>query len=99
MKWVNTKKNSANDDEDTEAVTQRYSIKKRFLEISQNSQENTCAEFFFFIKLQATACKFIKKPTLHRSFLVNFAKFLRTPFFTKHVRWLLQKMTMINFTK
>ena len=47
MKWVNTKKNSANDDEDTEAVTQRYSIKKRFLEISQNSQENTSAEFFF----------------------------------------------------
>ena len=99
MKWVNTKKNSANDDEDTEAVTQRYSIKKRFLEISQNSQENTCAEFFFLIKLQAKACNFIIKTTLHRSFLVNFAKFLRTPFFTKHVRWLLQKMTMINFTK
>ena len=51
MKWVNTKKNSANDDEDTEAVTQRYSIKKRFLEISQNSQENTCAESVFFDKV------------------------------------------------
>ena len=31
----------------TEAVAQRCSIKKVFLEISQNSQENTCARVFF----------------------------------------------------
>ena len=33
---------------------QRCSVKKVFLEISQNSQENTCARVSFLIKLQAT---------------------------------------------
>ena len=36
-----------------EAVAQRSSVKKVLLEISQNSQENTCARVFFLIKLQA----------------------------------------------
>ena len=35
-----------------EAVAQRCSVKKVFLEISQNSQENTCARVPFLIKLQ-----------------------------------------------
>ena len=39
--------------ESTEAVAQRCSVKKVFLEISQNSQENTCARVSFLIKLQA----------------------------------------------
>ena len=30
-----------------EAVVQRCSVKKAFLEILQNSQENTCAESLF----------------------------------------------------
>ena len=30
-----------------EAVVQRCSVKKVFLEVSQNSQENTCARDFF----------------------------------------------------
>ena len=37
----------------TEAVAQRYFIEKVLLEISQNSQENTCARVTFLIKLQA----------------------------------------------
>ena len=37
----------------SEAVAQRCSVKKVFLEISQNSQENTCARVSFLIKLQA----------------------------------------------
>ena len=45
----------------TEAVVQRCSLKKVFLEISQNSHENTCARVSFLIKLRALACKFIKK--------------------------------------
>ena len=61
------------------AVAQTCSVKKVFLEISQNSQENTCANF---IKKEALAqvlsCEFSKK-------------FLRTPFFTEHLRWLLLK--------
>ena len=37
-----------------EAVAQRCSVKKVFLEIAQNSQENTCARVSFLIKLQAS---------------------------------------------
>ena len=37
----------------TEAVVQRCFLKKVFLNISQNSQENTCARFSFLIQLQA----------------------------------------------
>ena len=37
-----------------EAVVQRGSVKKVFLEISQNSQVNTCARVSFLIKLQAS---------------------------------------------
>ena len=36
-----------------EAVAQGCSVKKVFLEISQNSPENTCARASFLIKLQA----------------------------------------------
>ena len=52
-----------------EAVTWRSSLKRVFLEILQNSLENTCARVFFAgisfsIKLQADVCNFIKKETL-----------------------------------
>ena len=50
----------------TEAVVQRYSVKKVFLEISQNSQENTCARVSFSIKLQASA-KFLRTPFLRNT--------------------------------
>ena len=36
-----------------EAIIQRSSVNKVFLEISQNLQENTCARVSFLIKLQA----------------------------------------------
>ena len=36
-----------------EAVVQRCSVKKVFLQISQNLQENTCATDSFLIKFQA----------------------------------------------
>ena len=45
---------------------------KVFLEISQNSQENICARVSFLIKLQASACKFIKKETLAQVFSSEF---------------------------
>ena len=56
-----------------------------FLEISQNSQENTCATVSFLIKLQAKVCNFIEKRLWHRCFPVTFTKFLRTPFLTEHL--------------
>ena len=58
----------------------RCSVKKVFLEISQNSQKNTCARYSFLIKLQARPATLSKKSLWYRYFPVNFAKFLRTPF-------------------
>ena len=45
----------------SEAVAQRCSIKKLLLEISQNSQENTCARVSFLTKLQAWPATLLKK--------------------------------------
>ena len=61
-----------------EAVAQRCSVKNVFLGISQNSQENIFARG-----------SLLKKRLWHRCFPVNFAKFLKTPFLTEHLRWLL----------
>ena len=98
-----------------------------FLEISQNSQENTCVrvrQVLTFIKKDTLAQDFsrrfceiskktfitehlqtttpevavrryaqpanlLKKRPQHRFFPVNFAKFLRTPFLTENLHWLL----------
>ena len=45
----------------SEAVTQKCSVKKVLLKISQNSQENTCARVSYLIKLPTHPCNFIKK--------------------------------------
>ena len=54
--------------------------KKVFLEISQNSQENTCARVSFLKICRPEACNFIKNEALAQMFSCNFVKFLRTPF-------------------
>ena len=41
--------------EHREAVLQRCSLKKVFVEISENSQENVCARVSLLIKLQASS--------------------------------------------
>ena len=69
----------------TKAVVWRCSVKKVLLEISQNTQENTCARVFLLIKLQAPPATLLKKRLWHRCFPVYFAKFLRAPFFTEHL--------------
>ena len=69
-----------------EAVTRRCSVKMVFLEILQNSQENTCAGVSFLIKLRARG---LRKRLWHRCFPVNFAKFLRTPLIIEQLWWLL----------
>ena len=61
----------------SEAVAQSCSVKNVFLQISQ--------------KFRLRPATLLKKRLWHRCFLVSFAKFLRTPFFTKHLRWLLRK--------
>ena len=59
-----------------EAVTGRCSVKKVFLEIWQNSQENTCDRVSFLIKLKVADLRLatlLKKRLWHRCFPVNFA--------------------------
>ena len=65
-----------------------------FLEISQNSQENTCARVSFFNKVAGPAT-LLKHRLWQWCFPVNFAKFLWTPFLQntsgrlllKHISW------------
>ena len=78
-----------------EAVAQTCSVKKVFLESSQNSQENTCARVSFLIKLQEAPATLLKKRLWHRCFPVNFAKFLRTAFFAEHLWWLLPSISIV----
>ena len=61
-----------------EAVVRRCSVKKVFLEISQNSQENACFRDSFLIKLQAN---FIKKEPLAQVFSCKFYEISRNTFF------------------
>ena len=71
-----------------EAVVQGCSVKKVFLKISQNSQENTFPE--------SKACNFIKKRLCHRYFPANLGKFLRTTIFIEHLWWLLLCLFLIQ---
>ena len=64
-----------------EAVAQRCSVKNMFLEISQNSQENTSARVSFLIKLQASGTD-----TLAQVFSCDFYNIFKDTFFTEH-RW------------
>ena len=53
-------------------------MKKVFLKVLQNSQENSSKGLRF--------ATFIKQRLWFRGFLVHFAKFLRVPFFIEHLR-------------
>ena len=57
-----------------------------FLEILQNSQEDTSARVSFLINLQAPACNFIKKETLAQVFSCEFCETSKNTFFTEHLR-------------
>ena len=53
------------------AVAQRRSVKKMFLKISQNSQEDACARISFLIKLSSCEfCKIFKNTYFYRTSLV-----------------------------
>ena len=75
----------------SEAVAQRYSVKKVLLEISQNSQENTCTRGSFLIKKNfiKKVLNFIKKEYLAQVFFCEFCEVSKNTFFTEHLRWLL----------
>ena len=85
-----------------ETVVRRCSVKKVLLEISQNSQENTCARVSFL--------NFIKKETLAQVFSCKFFQnfknnfFYRTPLeaaslnFIHHTHDLLLVLTLVSLT-
>ena len=83
-----------------EAVVCSCSVTNVFLELSQNSQENTYAGVSFLLKLQAWGLRpatLWKKRLWYRCFPVNFVKFLRTPFSIKHLRWLLLDYSLSSY--
>ena len=74
------------------------SVKKMFIKnLTKFTGKQLCQSLFFnkvaacrvsfLIKLQPATL--LKKKFWHRCFPVNFAKILRTPFLTDHLRWLL----------
>ena len=67
----------------------RCSVKKVFSEISQNSQENTCARLFFNKVAGLSLCR--------RCFPMNFVKFLRTPFLQNTSGRLLQLVSALQY--
>ena len=70
----------------SEAVAQKCSVKKVFLEISPNSHKKTCAGVSFLIRFIITL---LKKWLWYKCIPLNLAKFLRTHFLTEHLWWLL----------
>ena len=56
-------------------------MKKVFLIISQNSQENTFARVSFLIKLQTSGYNFTKKETLIQVFFYEFCEIFKNTFF------------------
>ena len=82
-----------------EAATRSALKRKKFLEILQNSQENTYTIVSFLIKLQASGLQlYLKKRLWHRCFPVNFVKFLRTPFLQNTSGRLLLQVASSDFT-
>ena len=75
----------------SEAATGYVLWEKVFLEISQNSQENTCVRDFF--KKVATLLKrpatFLKNCLLVQMFSCEFCEISKNTFFAEHLRWLL----------
>ena len=66
-----------------EAVAKTCSVKKLFLEILQNSYENTCARVSFFNKVVGAACNFIKIEILAQVFSCEFYEISKNTFFYK----------------
>ena len=67
----------------TETVAQKCSIKKVFLQILQNSQEN-----------KVEACNFVKAETLAQVFSRELWEIWKKTFFIEHRRWLLPSIRL-----
>ena len=61
--------------------------------------KHLCHSFFFHKVANLRPATLLKMRLWHRCVTVNFAKFLRTSFFTEHLRWLLLLLDEIQNTK
>ena len=77
-----------------QAVIQRCSAKKVFLEISQNSQENTYARVSFLIKTF-----FIKKDPLAQVLFCKFCDIWKNTFPHRNLWWLFLSYEEIQYVK
>ena len=72
----------------------RCSVREGVLRNFAKFTGKTCAKVSFFNKVASLRPATLSKKRLwHRCFPVNLAKFLRAPFVTEHLRWLLLKLT------
>ena len=75
----------------------RSSRPEVFLKILQKLQENTCLRVSFLNKVAGLRpTTLLKKRLQHWCFPVNFVKFLRTPFFTENLQWLLTTLASLQ---
>ena len=90
-------KTSMTDGVHMEAATRGVLWKKVFLEISQNSQENTCARVSFLMKLQVF--NFIKKETLAQAFPCELCEISKNTFLQNTSGRLLLYARMVQLWK
>ena len=79
--------------EETEAEVDIYFFRKSF---GNFTGKTPVLESLFKKVTGLRACNFIEKRLQHRCFPVKFAKFLRAPFFTEGLLWLLFKISNSN---
>ena len=58
-------------------------------DFAKSTGKHLCQSLFFNKVAGLRPATLLKKRLWYRCFLVNFVKFLRTPFFSEHLRWLL----------
>ena len=74
----------------SEAVVRRCSAKTSVLrKFAKFTGRHTCWSLFLNKVAGLRPATLLKKRLWHTCFPVNFAKFLRTPFFIEHLWWLL----------
>ena len=73
--------------------------KKVFLEISQNSQEYTCARVSLLIKLQASPATLLKKETQAQLFSCEFCEISKNTLFTEQLWATVSKELLLKNTR
>ena len=85
-----------------EAVARRCSVRKGILRnFAKFTGKRLCQSLLFNKVVGLRPATLFKKRLGHRCSPVNLAKFLRTPFLTEHLRWLLREKLIVtrNFIK